>query len=260
MEWIKKLSKYQKIILLALVTIVAVYTVAYAVTISKVGYLYQGIVFVPEKIDGATVYSANYRGSRCRFIVSDDNSVVFETDSQKYGPYYFNEDPTAIPAGNGFSDLMTGLEVRYQEKVIFRGGVVKVSTGQYWVYNEDGKTAMSSSPLDDNWETIVDENGKAIDKNTLLVCGITDLMTGPELRHKGSWLAWFGSVVYCVFVAAIVIFHERLFRFDLSLRIRDYEKAEPSDWELATRYLSWALLTLMAAYLFNLGLQPDVIF
>ena len=108
MDRIKKLGKYQKAVLLALVAIITVFTVIYAVMIPRVGYLYHETVFVPEKADGATVYSANYRGSKCRFIVSDDDTIVFETASSKYGPYYFREDPTAIPVGSGFSIMKSG--------------------------------------------------------------------------------------------------------------------------------------------------------
>ena len=255
MDRIKKLGKYQKAVLLTLVAIIAVFTVIYAVTIPRVGYLYHKTVFVPEKVDGATIYSANYRGSKCRFIVSDDDTIVFETASSKYGPYYFREDPTAIPVGSGFAEIMKGLEVRYNDKVIFRGGAVKVSDGQYWVYNEDGTVAVSSSPLDEQNEVIVDGNGKVIDKDTLFVCGITDLMLGPELRHKGSWAAWLGCVVYCAAVAAIVIFADEIFRWNLSFMIKNHEKAEPSDWEITWRHLAWTLFTIMAVYLFNLGLK-----
>ena len=40
MDRIKKLGKYQKAVLLALVAIIVVFTVIYAVTIPRVGYLY----------------------------------------------------------------------------------------------------------------------------------------------------------------------------------------------------------------------------
>lgn len=62
MDRIKKLGKYQKIVLLALAVIVVVFTVVYAVEISRVGYLYNGIIFVPKKNNGKVVYSASYRG------------------------------------------------------------------------------------------------------------------------------------------------------------------------------------------------------
>ena len=254
MDRIRKLDKYQKTFLLALTVITVVYTVIYAVTIPRVGYLYHETVFVPEVADGTTVYSADYHGRKCRFTVSDD-TVVFEKDSLKYGPYYFREDPTAIPVGSGFAEIMKGLEVRYNDKVIFRGGAVKVSDGQYWVYNEDGTVPVSSSPLDEQDEVIVDEHGKVIDENTLFVCGITDLMLGPELRHKGSWTAWLGCLAYCAAVAAIVIFADEIFRWNLSFMIKNHEKAQPSDWEITWRHLAWALFTIMAVYLFNLGLK-----
>ena len=256
MDRIKKLGKYQKIVLLALAVIVVVFTVVYAVEISRVGYLYNGIIFVPKKNNGKVVYSASYRGSECSFIVSEDNTVVFETATSEYGPYYFKEDPSAIPTGSGVAELMKGLEVKYEDKVIFRGGIVKTNDGNYWVYNEDGTLAISSSAFNENEESIVDGHGQTIDKNTLFVCGITDLMLGPELTHKGSWLAWLGCVIFCVIIAISIIFSDELFRLSMSFRIRNYEKAEPSDWEIVGRYLAWTIFPFMAIWLFKMGLKP----
>jgi len=84
---------------------------------------------------------------------------------------------------------------------------------------------------------------------------ILKLMNNPELTHKGDWIAWFGAVIICVFNALSILFADELFRWHLAFLIRDVDRAEPSDWELAGRYISWAMLTIMALVLFIMGLQ-----
>ena len=52
-----------------------------------------------------------------------------------------------------------------------------------------------------------------------------------------------------------VLFADELFRWHLSFRIRNADRAEPSDWEIAGRYLSWTALPLLALVVFILGLR-----
>lgn len=46
-----------------------------------------------------------------------------------------------------------------------------------------------------------------------------------------------------------------LFRFSLIFQIRDVESAEPSEWEIAGRYICWTVMLISALVLFVLGLQ-----
>ena len=43
------------------------------------------------------------------------------------------------------------------------------------------------------------------------------------------------------------MFADELFRFNLAFRIRDAGRAEPSEWEIAGRYISWAVLPVVLA-------------
>lgn len=75
------------------------------------------------------------------------------------------------------------------------------------------------------------------------------------MTHKGTWAAWFGAVFVCVLNAGLMLFADELFRWNLKFRIRDIEYAEPSDWEIAGRYVGWTALAVMALILFVTGLQ-----
>lgn len=87
------------------------------------------------------------------------------------------------------------------------------------------------------------------------VLTLLTLISGPVLRHKGQWPVWLGGVLLCVITALTVLFADELFRWHLSFRIRNADRAEPSDWEIAGRYLSWTALPLLALVVFILGLR-----
>lgn len=80
-------------------------------------------------------------------------------------------------------------------------------------------------------------------------------MNGPELTHKGEWFAWFGAVFICAFNAIIILFADELFRWNLSFQIRDADRAEPSDWQIASRYIGWTVLAIAALAVFVAGLK-----
>ena len=83
---------------------------------------------------------------------------------------------------------------------------------------------------------------------------ILELMDGPELTHKGDMQAWFGGVFICVINAISILFADELFRFNLAFQIRNADRAEPSEWEIAGRYISWTIIAGMALALFVMGL------
>ena len=63
-----------------------------------------------------------------------------------------------------------------------------------------------------------------------------------------------GGAALCLITWITVLFADELFRLQMSFRIRDAEWAEPSEWEMAGRYISWAVLPLLALAAFAAGL------
>ena len=124
-----------------------------------------------------------------------------------------------------------------------------------WLYNEDG-TLADIGFLAASWNGIVmDENGNVIDQMEPSVSTILDLMTGPELTHKGEWLLWFGGTCICILTAFSILFADELFRWNMAFQIRNADQAEPSDWEIASRYIFWTGMPLLALFVFIEGLQ-----
>ncbi len=254
MERIKRLGRYQKWILIGMTVMVLVFAVLYPVTLRRVGFAYQGAILVPRVENGKTVYSGKLRGEPARFTVSEDKTVVFQYGSRTYGPYTVKEDPSAIPQGEEMADRMTGVELREGETILFRGGVVETG-GDLWLFKEDGTLENTEIVYWNGSGTGMDQNGKAVSTVKPSAAVLLKLMRGPQLTHKGTGLAWFGGVFLCGVNAVRILFADELFRWDLAFRIRSAEDAEPSELELAGRYIAWTVLPLAALAVFVIGLR-----
>lgn len=255
MQRIKNLNLYQKGVLIFMVLMALAFAVIYPHTISRVGYRYNDSILVPTQEDGKTIYSGKIQGEPTQFIVSEDSSIVLRHGDKIYGPYIVKEDPTAIPKEHELSKNMTGIEVHEGERLLFRGGIEKYADF-YWLSNEDGSpynminfSYMTSDGIER------DEHGNPIDKMKPSVSEIYELWNGPELTHKGDSLAWFGAVFVCILNTVSILFADELFRWNLAFQIRNAEHAEPSEWELAGRYIGWTVITIMALVIFITGLQ-----
>lgn len=241
---VKVLGRYQKILLLLMAVMILAFTVIYPIVTARSGFLYEGTILVPSEEDGCTVYSEKIYGTAATFTVSADKTVIFQYGNTVYGPYTVKEDPTAIPKDSDLQTQMTGIELRCGGEIVFRGGVV--NSGDWrMLYNEDGSfdllRSITATMSDGTMEPSV---------STIL-----DLTDGPALTHKGTWLGWFGGVLICVIAALAMLFADELFRWNASFLVRNAEEAEPSDWEIAGRYITWTALPVMAAVIFILGLK-----
>lgn len=250
MERIRELDHYQKFILIILVLLALGFGVLYGITTSRVGYEYEDSILVPTKEGGNTVYSGEIDGMPVSFTVTADNTVTYQYGLKTYGPYILREDETAIPEGK----RGTGVEVRCGEEIVFRGSVQEAGHG-LWLTNEDGNSFSGNITITSSNGIITDEKGNIIDPDEPSVSTVLTLLKGPELTHKGIWLVWFTSLVMCVISAVSILFADELFRWNLAFRVRDAYDAEPSDWEIATRYIGWTLEPILILIIFIVGLQ-----
>lgn len=253
-ERIKALNRYQKGILLVMLAMTLVFTAVYAATISRVGIVYNGAILVPVQQDGGTVYSGKVNGQPMSITVSAEKAVVFQYGQTIYGPYTAKQDPAAVPKDVDVAAHLTGVELRRGEEIVFRGGVLDAD-GYYLLYNEDGTSEHFGFSVVFNDGTARDEHGNVIDPMEPTVSTVLELMHEPELTHKGNWGAWVQAVFLCVLNAVTILFAEELFRLNLSFQIRDAYGAEPSDWEIAGRYVGWTVITVSALLVFATGLQ-----
>ena len=257
MERIKELNRYQKGILLLLAVMIAVFGVIYGVVSSRVGYSYMDKILVPSEENGNKVYSGTIRGEDSCFVVTPEKEVTFRHGGRVYGPYTAKEDPTAIPEKDDLSTHMTGVEVKNGDEIIFRGGIFKIGgEDSYWMLiNEDGTNAsiVITATMSDG--TVVDGDGNVVDEMEPSVTTVLELMDGPKLTRKGQWIAWFGGIFISVLTAVSILFADELFRWKLAFRVYNADHAEPSDWEIASRYIGWTVLIIMVFVTNIMGLQ-----
>lgn len=251
----KVLNRYQKGVLIVMMIMTLVFTAAYFITVSRVGFAYKNTILIPGEEKGNTVYTGKIQGKPAQFTVSEDKTVEFRYGDKVYGPYTAKEDPTAVPKDYEMSGCITGVELRQGEEILFRGGILPISNSNWLLYNEDGTLSNAGIfyATGDGMER--DENGNIVDPVEPSVVSILELMKGPELTHKGQWIAWFGAVLLCLCNGLFVLFADELFRWRLSFRIMGAEYAEPTEWEIAGRYVGWTVLSVMALVLYVMGLQ-----
>lgn len=252
MKRFRNLDRYPKIILSALLIMAVVFTGIYGITTSRVGFLHNDKIFVPRQENGVTLYEARAEGQDCVFTVTDD-TVTFAWGPKTYGPYTLREDPTAIPDDHSIASAMTGIEILDGSKVFFRGGVTDEQE-DFWLVSEDGDFPLTMIvTMSDGME--YDSNGNPIDHMKPTPRQIVSLLRGPELTHKGQWQVYGMMLFISLLVALSVLFADELFYLSLAFRVRDAEYAEPSDWEIASRFISWTILTgaILLGYCMGLG-------
>lgn len=234
MKRIKCLNTYQKVLLLLMAFMLLIFAALYFRTTSRVGFAYQGTILVPSQENGSTVYSGRLRGKSAQFRVSADKTVLFQYGDESYGPYTAREDASAIPEREQQAARMTGVELCQGETILFRGGVLVIDEETWLIYSEDGNVI---DPVQPSVQTLL------------------QLMKGPTLTHQGTWLAWLGAAFLCLLNALSMLFADELFRFDMIFQVRDPDRAEPSAWQIAGRYISWTLVTIFSLVIFIAGLQ-----
>ena len=253
MERIKELNQYQKGLLLLLSTMIVVFGVIYAVASSKVGFLYKDVILLPSEVNGSTLYSGRIKGQDCCFTVTSDKIVTFQCDEKSYGPYTLAEDPSALPEGEFLSDRTKGIEIKEGDTVIFRGSIYQADTFLL-LTNEDGTSAGFSISATMSDGTTYDEYGNVVDPMEPSLSDIISLIDGSELTKRGNWLAWFAGIFISIVTTVSILFADELFRWNLAFQIRNAYNAEPSEWELASRYIGWTVLTLLAFGIYIGGL------
>lgn len=249
MERIRDLDRYPKIILIVLVAMAVAFGAIYGVTASRVGYLYNDEFFVPRQSEGALVYEGKVDGLDSSIVVALD-TVIVSWGSKTYGPYTLREDPAAVPEDVSFP--MTGIEILDGDKVFFLGGVT--DEDDFWLIDKDGSNPFTVTyTMSDGIE--YDMDGHPIDHMKPTPRQIVSLLRGPELEHKGQWQVYGMMLFVSALVALSILFADELFYLSLAFRVQNAEYAEPSDWEIASRAISWTILAgvILLGYCMGLG-------
>ena len=256
MKKIRSLGTYEKIILVLLVLMALLFSILYPVTMSKKGFAYRGSILTPTKTEDGTIYSGAVQGTPVSFEVFDDRSVVCRVGEQLIGPYSVTEVPDAVPKGHPWESLMTGVELRLGEELVFRGGMTQRDSGEYLLVSDgDDETDWFIITREYGANPVYDSEGNEIGLTKPSPASVIDLMYGPRLTNRGGVAGWIGGIFICALTAVIVIFAKDLFRFKVSLRVRNVVDPEPGDLTVAEWYIAWTVMPLLALLVFILGLR-----
>lgn len=254
---IKGLNGYQKSILLLVTVMTVIFTIVYGIYSGQVGYRHMGELLIHSIEGGNRVYSGTIQGIQATFTVYPDKTTTFQHGDTTYTPYTYQEDDTAIPKDthSGIYSEETGIELRQGDDILFRGIILDLGDATL-LMNENGSWGVIGVTVSTSGGGVsYDENGQEIDPMKPTIYTILDLMTGPELNHKGAWIEWGLGVILCAFTAFSILFADELFRFHLLFRVHDVENVQPSDLEIAGRYVSWAILPIVAFMVLLTGLS-----
>lgn len=255
---ISKLNRYQKALLLGMALMIVVFAGIYVITANREGCIYRNAFLVLSEGNGSAVYTGKVDGKAATITVSPDKTVLFAFGEKRYGPYTVREDRAFVPAGCRDEGL-TGVEICLGSELIFRGACD--SFGQsMMLYYEDEASKETGITIEYGSMVYIDANGNKTnvspdDSDAPSFADILKLALRPNLVFRGNWGLFSVGVFLCLVNAVMILFAYELFRFQMSFRIRNAQKAEPSDFEVDCWYISWTVMAVVAFACFIMGLR-----
>ena len=240
--------------LILLTTMLLVFTVLYFIVTARKGFAWQNTLLIPEETADGIRYGGTVGGKEVSFFVSADRTVEFSCGGKVYGPYVLKEDPSAVPESLKQNLSIKGIELYCGDKLVFRGGMWKVSGSQIMLYNEKGEPYRGIKVTSPNG-VVTSQDGAVLDADEPTAVTVISLMEGPVLSTQGSWMGWLAGTLLCVSTAFHVFFADDLFRWKMSWTARNAEGAEPSDWVVIVRAVSWAAVSVLAVIAYVMGLK-----
>ncbi|MBD5133245.1 MAG: hypothetical protein HDT38_02055 [Clostridiales bacterium] len=197
-----------------------------------------------EQEGDAAVYSGKAEGYAVKYVVSSESTVEFWLDGALDSAYTVTEDPTAVPQTEDTvrhdPDFFTGVEIRKGDEVWFRGAYSPYSS--YWLLDEEGNDLAISISF-----------GAESSKPEPTPGVILRFAQGPEVSTRGRLEFILLGLLLGAMCLATLLFEDQLFRWNLAFRVQDPYGAEPSEWELFSRWMGWIALTAVAVWVYALG-------
>ena len=240
-KWLD-LTLGQKILFCLQLVLIVLFLILYSTVGRQQVLRHHGAALRRTESETAVVYSGKLAGQPISCKVRGTTVEYRYNDRTLH--YTVTEDPTAVPP-LGTDQLpeitraqLIGVEIRKDGELLFRGGWFPLNDSVA-VFNEDGSMFFdffSSSSSDPN------------------AADILRLIYAPNVTQRANPLGLLCGMILCIAGMVSLLYADALFRWNLAFRIRNAEDAEPSDWEIASRWISWLILTGAAIVVFILGL------
>lgn len=212
------------------------------------------------RTDGSTAtYSGKLDGEKAVFTITGD-TVEYRLGDTSYGPYTVTETSATLPDEGDKPIYITslhtlkGVEVREGPDLLFRGFYTKTP---FLLYDESGEPLPPVSIIS-NAVTVETGNGLMltyVKDSCPSYSEVIELALVPDLSQRGYAGGFALGVLLCIACSISVLYADNLFRWNLRFQIRNAERAEPSDWELFSRWIGWIALTVCALILFILSIN-----
>ena len=123
------------------------------------------------------------------------------------------------------------------------------------VFKDDGSLYVGH-PIYNGDVTVLDEHGKIIDVNEPTADEIIYISKDMDLSRRATeWGFFVLGTILSVITALSIIFADELFVFYMSFMIADPETAEPSSFELCSRYFAWVVMPFIIIFIYFMGLR-----
>ena len=86
MKTFRELDVYPRILLIVMLVMLLVFSVAYPLTISRVGFQYRGAILVPQVQEDQTTYSGTVDGQKTVFTVASDGTLPARWETKPTAP------------------------------------------------------------------------------------------------------------------------------------------------------------------------------
>ena len=249
-KW-QEMSWFRRGLLAILAVMIVGFGIATPVMSARKGIEYVDTLLYRTQEGDTRRYAGRMDGQRAEFTVRPGGTVEYRWGKEVYGPYQVTEAPAAAP-----KDVMTGVEIRQDGQVIFRGGF---SNGSWPVlYGGDGEPFEMLDITYSAGGKTFDSDGRELSARDLhkpRLTTVASLALGePAPAHRGS----FGLYLLVTLLAAFNILHiccpDLMFRWSLMGRVQDPDAAEPADFYIAVEKIGWVVVTGLAAWLYWLAL------
>lgn len=213
------------------------------------------------RTDGAiTTYSGKLDGRKAAFSVSG-NTVTYQIGDTAYGPYTVVFDPTAVlseenkPLNLISTKGLIGVEVWKGDLRLFRGSYHS-SGSTFYLVDPDGNLIFHDEKV---LTEVISSTGNSTvttytDAEEPGPYTILKVIVAPNVVQRANFTGLLCGIFLCVACMVSLLYADQLFRWNLRFSIRNVENAEPSDWELFSRWVGWLLFTVLAPAIFILGL------
>lgn len=256
-EYLNNLGIGRKIIILLNLFMIVLFIILYSTFGKQKVIRYEDHYLRHKAVGDVITYSGKVNGEKFVITVEGDDTVSIQSGDTTFGPYTIVYDDTAVPDEEkvsmhiGDTSDMIGVEVFDGKESIFRGAYSTFSTFLI-LTDENGEIQSDSLIISVEYGTLGSQESMrepSVDK-------ILALVVIPEITTRGEVSLLAIGIFLNIFCIISIIFEDQIFRYNLQFRIRDVETAEPSEWEMFSRWISWIVLTGAAIFGYFIGLFP----